>query len=246
MENLKSCCGQTAEDRDFLISNKNPIMTTSKQLIRAFYQGKNEENAGAGNCASIALIKAAINTFSFNVFDLEDNGDTKIVTLKNGEQVSFDKSELILTSKNSSFILGNAKDELEIDLFPKLLDYAHICFVVMCKMIMKFGDYNKRLDEFIYPDNIELALETLNDGTNTPNVYELLGLENHVSPVIRYRNLRKIVNQQPSCVAWSGAHTVFASNGYYDRYGIAFKFSGRVMKKMPGKFIAGVFYLKES
>ena len=38
-------------------------------VFKAFYQGKDQESLGAGNCASVAITKAAIHTHGFNIFN---------------------------------------------------------------------------------------------------------------------------------------------------------------------------------
>lgn len=214
-----------------------------KLLFNAFYQGKDEESIGAGNCASIAIIKAAMFTFGYDVINYEEEQNSYLVTLKNGENISFNESELLYAKKESSFILGKYKNETEKEQFLEILDYAHLCFASICKMAQKNGDFSSRYSKFIKPESFELAVEIINDGTFTPHVYEFLGLEDYTSATYRTK-LRKRVKQSFGMVLWTNAHAMYSSEGYFDLYGKKQKFKGRVMFKLPGKIAAGIFQLK--
>jgi hypothetical protein len=215
----------------------------SDLLFKAFYQGKDEESLGAGNCASVALIKAAMFTFGYDVISYLTQGDTYNVTLKNLDKVSFTEAELQLVKKESSFILGEHENSEEKEQYENILDYAHICFASICKMAQKHGDYSSRFSKFIVPDSFEIAVEIINDGTFTPNVYEFLGLENHVTPAYRAKLTSKI-NEPYGMVLWTGVHAMYANNGYFDLYGAKEKFTHRIMTKLPGIIATGVFQIK--
>ncbi|MEB2777466.1 hypothetical protein SYJ56_19280 [Algoriphagus sp. D3-2-R+10] len=212
-------------------------------LFKAFYQGKDEEFLGAGNCASVALIKAAMFTFGHEVISYVKEGKDYKVTLKNGDSVSFSEDELSYAKKESSFIIGKSEDENEKKEFQKILDFAHLCFAVICKMAQLNGDFSSRFSKFIIPENFEIAVEIINDGTLTPQVYEFLGLEEHVTPTFRYK-LKKRVKQPLGMVIWTKSHAMYCSEGSFDRYGKKEKFDGRIMAKLPGKLALGIFQVK--
>jgi hypothetical protein len=212
-------------------------------LFKAFYQGKDLESLGAGNCASLALIKAAMFTFGFNVFACEKTLDNYHVTLKNGVTLGFTESELLYASRESSFVLGAYENASEKEVLEKLRSYAYLCFTVICKMAQKNGDFSNRFQKFVIPETFELAVEIMNDGTGSPEVYELLGLENNVSPAYR-TNLVSKIKEPIGMVMWTVAHAMYANNGYFDLYGKKLKFKGRVMLALPGKIATGVFQLK--
>lgn len=210
-------------------------MPNRQKIFSAFYQGKDEESTGAGNCASVALIKAAIYTYGFNVFDYIFENDVYTIQLKNGDSIQFTLSELEVAKRESSFVPSGAECDEK--------DYAHLCFATMCKMVQIHGDYSQRFSKFIIPDSFEQAVETLNDGTNTPEVYELLGLEKHVTPVYRYK-LKEHLSDDCGMVVWTSAHAMFAADGYFDLYGERTKFKSRTMFQVPGKIFTGVFQLR--
>lgn len=216
-----------------------------EKLIKAFYQGKDKEMLGAGNCASVAIIKAAMFTFQYDVFKHQLNGDVYSVILKNGEKISFSKDEYAYATEESSFIPGRAENKIEQKTFMEILKYANLCFTVICKMAQKHGDYSSRFSKFITPDNFKLAVEIINDGTLTPEVFELLGLEEYVSPTYRI-NLLKRIKSKNATVIWTKSHAMFAAEGYFDRYGKSIKLKSRFMKKYPGKMLTGIFILKSS
>ncbi len=212
-------------------------------LFNAFYQGKDKESLGAGNCASLALIKAAMFAFEFNVFSYHKVQDTYHVNLKNGEYLTFTDSELFYASKESSFLLGKYVNSSEKEVFEKIRSYAHLCFTVICKMAQKNGDYSSRFKKFIIPETFELAVEIINDGTGTPEVYEFLGLENNVTPAYRTKLVTKM-REPYGMVMWTAAHAMYANNGYFDLYGKKQRFKGRVMISLPGKIATGLFQVK--
>jgi hypothetical protein len=214
-----------------------------KLLFNAFYQGKDEESVGAGNCASIAIIKAAMYTFGYDVIGFEKELSIYHVTLKNGEKISFNENELLYAKQESSFIIGKHSNETEKKQFSEILDYAHLCFTTICKMAQHNGDFSNRYSKFIIPENFELAVEIINDGTFTPHVYEFLGLEDNASATYR-ANLRKKVKQSYGMVLWTKSHAMYASEGYFDLYGKKQKFKRRVMSKLPGIIATGIFKLK--
>lgn len=212
-------------------------------LFNAFYQGKDAESIGAGNCASIAIIKAAMFTFGYDVVSYEKEQNSYLVTLKNGENISFNDNEFLYAKKESSFIFGKYKNESEKEQFSEIINYAHICFATICKMAQKHGDFSSRYSKFIIPESFELAVEIINDGTFTPHVYEFLGLEDYASATYRI-GLRKKIKQSYGMVLWTNSHAMYSSEGYFDLYGKKQKFKRRVMLKLPGKIAAGVFQLK--
>lgn len=214
-------------------------------IFSAFYQGKDFEDEREGNCASIAIIKAAMYTFGKNSINYILNKNTYEVTLKNDDKISFTKDELELVKKDASFILGDfEKDGNTKKKYEQYLDFAHLCYAAMCKMVAKKGDYNSRLKKIIYPQDFQLALETLNDGTHTPSVHRLLGLEKYVSPTFG-SEFRKKAKEDVGMILWTYSHAMFAANGNLDLYGNKIKVSGRIMRAIPFKILLGGFKLKE-
>jgi hypothetical protein len=217
-------------------------MLNKMNIFPAFYQGVYEDSTGAGNCASIALIKAAIYTFGFEVFEYTLQNDKYSVKLKNDDTVQFSVTELDFAKSQSSFILSDTDSQEEESAFNEILEYAYLCFATICKMVQIHGDYSQRFSKLITPDSFEQAVETINDGTTTPEVYELLGLEKNVSPIYRYK-VKQHVSDDCGMVIWTTGHAMFAADGYFDLYGNRTKFKSRTMFRVPGKIFTGVFQL---
>jgi hypothetical protein len=223
-------------------------MKKDRLIFTAFYQGKDAEGDREGNCASIAIIKAAMYTYGENAISYVVKNGVYQVTLKNGAQVSFTEDELDLVVKDGSFVLGDYQDDKDdgasLDIYGRYRDFAHICFASMCKMVASEGDYNSRAGKTIYPEDFELALETLNDGTHTPSVHELLGLDEHVTPAFGGK-FKKRVWADVGMVFWTPRHAMFAAKGRLDWYGNPIRVRGRLVGPFPHRMLVGGFKLKE-
>lgn len=94
-------------------------------LLSSFYQGS------ANNCASIALIKAAMLKYGYNrILSYQKETESYRVILKDGTKLMLTEEELQMASEKSDFdttdsyqLLGSAKDSL---LFYTYLSYASI------------------------------------------------------------------------------------------------------------------------
>ena len=219
-------------------------MKKDNKIFTAFFQGKDETAAGAGNCASIAIIKAAIYTFGDQIFQEWSQQENRYnIILKNGDQVTFTQEEFDYAKEEASFILGEAENEADNQLFVEMRELAYLSFTAICKMVQIHGDYSSRLKQFIIPEDFKTAVEIINDGTDTPDVYELLGLEDHVTPIYRWK-IKKRTKSDTGMVIWTKGHAMFAAKGYFDLYGNRIKIRNRVMRILPGNVISGMFKLK--
>lgn len=136
-----SCAQQNAGTRNkkrttyvliiLLLINSGAIAQSSSPLFSAFKQGivKTQEKK-AGNCASVAIIKAAIGTYGTGkVFQqhLRENGIA--VILRDGTLLSLTLAELEMASAASAFLPGDtAQKELK-----EIFNYAQLCFAVLVK-----------------------------------------------------------------------------------------------------------------
>ncbi|NHN24958.1 hypothetical protein FIA58_004635 [Flavobacterium jejuense] len=189
-------------------SNYKP---TNIELIEAFAQGKVKLpgiQGSVGNCASIALIKAAIEIFGlYAVFDLQQNNETYSVTFKNNHTVSFTDAELERSTYVADLII-NASDPGKVALNKAIMDYANIALCAMVKRVMEIGEAGAGKNDF------EQALIALNDGANTPTLPEKLGLENNYYGKKWYRNA-----SGNGLIGWLKGHTVYISQGKRDDRG---------------------------
>lgn len=173
-------------------------------LITAFKQG------GRGNCASIALIKAAISVYGLNnVFQEQVLADGNMeATLKNGKKYILTPQELTLAETSADFKKKDPTTEEK-----SIIAYAVKCYAVMAKVREDIHGFNS------YED----ALKKLDRGAYTPSVYLFLGLEDKIFTYRRGAD----VNNKCGVVCWRNKHAVYACNGFIDEWGKKHELSGR-------------------
>ncbi len=184
---------------------------TNIDIIRSFAQGevKLPSPVGTvGNCASIALIKAAIEVFGMdNIFQMVEAGNTYRITFKNGKQVSFTDQELARSIEVAGLVL-NVDAAAKIELYTSIYNFANIALCAMAKRVMEIGESGAGIGNF------ESALRALHDGANSPGLAEKLGLEEYC-----YRKRLLSGSGGKGMFGWLKAHTVYISQGVRDDYG---------------------------
>ncbi|AWI25889.1 hypothetical protein [Flavobacterium pallidum] len=171
-----------------------------KIIISAFRQH------GFGNCTSIGIIKASIEAFGINnVFESIPTTEGMQVNLRSDKQILLTKSDLQYAIENAGFELLESTEEKKT-----ILDYAKLCFAVICKSKQIAEEY----------DNFQDAVTDVNNGESATDAPRYLGLEGY-REFIRYRD----VDDFGGIVAHSPRHTVYVSHGYYDDYGTPNKLS---------------------
>jgi len=191
-------------------------MYENGELFYAFYQGEvaSDENV-AGNCASVALIKAAIARFGIgHVFQTEGIENGYKVKLRNGKEFSLNKNELEKAKTASALQRGTGSNEDVQRLYDEILDYAHLCFAVIVKYVYIYGEVCennivKKVSSF------DEAVKSVNDGLYTPLCYYHLGLENHIRKMKRLSS----TNGLNAIVGWSLHHAVYINDQRYDNRG---------------------------
>lgn len=190
----------------FLLSITGDAQVDADNLFTCFRQGER------GNCASIALIKAAINVFGIDsVFSEQRINDTLIqAVLKNGRKYSISNSDLQFAQKSADF-------KIQVNGHEEIINYAIKCYAVM-------GKVRQELEGL---DTYKESLEYLERGYYTPSVYVLLGMENNVIHLKRFSN----ISSKCGIVAWRTKHAVFACNGFMDDHGrkesVSLRYYGR-------------------
>jgi hypothetical protein len=162
-------------------------------LIGGWAQGKE------GNCASVAVIKAAMKTYGSDIFTevrKYPSGHYQ-VRMRDGVQVDVTKQEIERMSHEANFR-------------GQFRGYPLLCFSVIAKRKAMEHDEGAR--------DFNAAISLLNNGQNPINAARLLGLKNQVQmiPLSEIPNFR-------SAVVYSHRHGVYAernSNGaFYDAWG---------------------------
>lgn len=184
------------------------------QLFNAFHQVNVKFEAyrymtpGGGNCASIALIKAAIGTFGlygvFKSVEIDSVNRNVYVTLRNDKKIdlSFDRLE---HGKNHFYV----DKDIRNDDLNEIREYAKFCFAVMCRV----KQINSKIKKYY------VATDNINKGEITNNIYLLLGLDKKEIKDFNFANLTNFKN----IVVYNSCHAVYSSQGNYDE---AFNFPG--------------------
>jgi hypothetical protein len=192
---------------------KAPVTVTSKQLMTSFKQGTARFSSitygmtpGGGNCASIAIIKAALGSYGlYGVFQsVSVDKEKKVYTiyLRNGEKVdlSFDRYKMA-----ADYFAYDKKRVGSGAISKEILEYSKFCFAVMARV--KQLKRTKFTEKYFYH-----AVDNLNKGEGAETIHELLGLPSYdiSDPSTTKLNIEKHM------MVWNGPHAVYAYNGEYD------------------------------
>ncbi|MBS1586030.1 MAG: hypothetical protein JSS82_10860 [Bacteroidetes bacterium] len=155
---------------------------------------------GGGNCASIALIKAAIGTYGVNgvlkKVETDEKNSLYKITLKNNEQISLSFRDYQMGS-NGFYIERAGTDELS----KKVMAYSKLCFATMCKVLQ--GRHNR---------SYKFYVDRLNYGYDAEDISDLLGLTRVDITDVSDGNLAKLKN----AVLYNPYHAIYGSSGNYD------------------------------
>jgi len=193
-----------AEDEAYLekaiqgAANGNPDNGDQVEYDKIFSQfGQSQE----GNCASVAVIKAALDKFKGKIFDeVRKVGPGYEVGLQNGKSVSIDRRELQMAAREADF-KGKPSEAKSM---------AVLSFAVIAKCHAEKGK-----------GSFERALKDLNDGFQPREAAELLGLGHRIREVDP-----SSAGNKDSVVAWNDKHAVYVDSGKTDSYGQARSFDG--------------------
>jgi hypothetical protein len=192
--------------------SQKSALFTKEQIFSSFKQGTVDlplfrRIGGGGNCASVALIKAAIGTYGFdNIFNsiLIDNRNKRyLIDLKDEKDeiyhLSFDDYEF--GSIKSAFEQPIKDDNVSNDIF----EFAKFCFAVMAEI--KRWDFRKN-------NKYSRAIHELNKGEDSRYIHDYLGLTVKKVEDVSISNLSQLKN----LVVWNSPHAVFSSEGLYDEF----------------------------
>lgn len=178
---------------------------SAHDLITGFYQ------FGAGNCASIAAIKAALMAFGTHpVFRrVAIDGPDYVVVMRDADtEYRFTEAELELAAKDMSIKGG---DDL-------LVAHAHFMFTAMAKRVQQHGNDGKPMP------TLESAIASLNDGEHYLEGPKWLGIAKHVKQgpnrkLPFYGKAKRFVVANVATISKSPRHAWFGSHGLCDNYG---------------------------
>lgn len=170
--------------------------TDAARVIAGFKQG------GAGNCVSIAAMKAAMVAFGpDHVFRSVTRGPAGTdITMRDGVTVTVSDAELREAARHSRL---TGPDQ-------PLVDSATLMYAAMAKRAMAEGNDGRRHRTFAS------ACNSLNNGESYLEGAHWLGIEQHMKEIPASE-----IKDHVAVVAASNKHAVFSSNGTIDRFGTA-------------------------
>jgi len=199
----------------FSILQLNSYCQTNDQAIEAFYQGS------ANNCASVALIKAAMLKYGYkNIFTFSESAGNYKITLQSGDTLSVSNTELKLAEQYSNFELsGNLPAAQQKD----VLSYAYLSYAAIAKYIQLYGYWSCE-DKYGNSYPIAPMYDYLNalrfitmTSFCTDNCYKLLGLKIAGGKINDYTNAT-VLNQKGT-ILYSWGHAVAANHNTIDCHG---------------------------
>ncbi|MFN8612776.1 MAG: hypothetical protein U0931_34885 [Vulcanimicrobiota bacterium] len=160
------------------------------QIFGQFGQSKE------GNCASVAVIKAALDKYDGKVFQsVSKTANGYDVTQQDGKKVTISKDELKTAAKFADF-KGKPNEAKSL---------AVLCFATIAKRGSQEG-----------MGSFDQALKKLDSGFDPKKAAQLLGLGNKIKEVDP-----KTAASQDGAVAWNNVHAVYEDHGKTDSYGTA-------------------------
>lgn len=190
--------------------------TSDFEVVNLFYQGK------ANNCASIALIKAAMSKYGYkNIFQVTKNDNKYSIKLKDNTELTISKDEYDLAKKYSKFEINET--QLSSTEKEEVLYYAYLSYAVIAKYIEKngfWGCVDNNGNSFHYRKTKSYE-ESLNFITRTSictdNCYRLLGLKIKDGKVQNYTGTENMNNT--GIILYSWQHAVATYNSKLDCHG---------------------------
>lgn len=185
---------------------------TSKILVKDFYQAgvtvskdfkKCTGDDKVGNCATIALIKASIAQFGslnniYSDIQFEPNGTINFI-FSDGVKLNVTMAERKVAGKLGGFG-KNRTSKNSIYLDSAIMMYASICKRVLLEKKIKCVK------------NFDKAVQYINSGYPTKNVYKLLGFD---SVNVKFSDIKN----HKAVIAWCRAHAAYINYGTQDCFG---------------------------
>jgi hypothetical protein len=165
----------------------------------------------ANNCAAIALIKANLNAFGFDLFiERRIDDSTREFLLKDSTKILLTDSDIQLAKRKFNADTSSATTPY----LKKIVEQSILCYAIMAK---KFPYEFPQLATSSYEDNLAFISDISFDVRFGIN---LLGTGEYFIFLKRWANIRG----KKGVVVWSPHHTVFASERRCDMQGSASNF----------------------
>jgi hypothetical protein len=200
---------------------------TDKFIIESFWQKK-------ANCATVAIIKAAILKYGLNrVFTVRKKLGTYVVILKNKKLLTLTDADINRINRKNDITFSRYRVKSKKEQLNKLRNYARFCFAVIVRNIQLYGFDGKEYTQSAAVHNLLLK------GIKTDHLHDLLGLTRRTQKAHRLteRQLPALKNKK-GLLLYTHEHIVVASEGYYEDYGKAIVISDDIplLKGKKAKF----------
>jgi hypothetical protein len=183
---------------------------TDRFIMESFWQSQ-------ANCASVALIKAAILRYGVNkIFKVEKRLNQLLITLKNGQLMVLSSADINRINRDSRIIFSRYKDQKRKQGLKQLKDDVRLCFAVMVRNLHLNGYDGEEYTE-------SSAIRTLAaEGIQTDHIHSLLGLSRKQPAAYRLSQKHlEDFKRKKGILLYNDAHIVTVSGGFYDDYGKA-------------------------
>jgi len=181
-----------------------------KFVIESFWQK-------ADNCATVAIIKAAILKYGINrVFRVRKKLNSYIITFRDKKIITLTDSDLRSMNSANDLVFSRYPDKKKKEQLHRLKSYVRLCFAAIVRNIQLNGYQGKEYTES------EAINDLLLKGLDTSQLHRLLGLLRKTRSAHRFalshlKKLRKL----KGVLVYSDDHIVVASSGYYEDFGTA-------------------------
>ncbi|MEE2904008.1 MAG: hypothetical protein VYC39_16905 [Myxococcota bacterium] len=176
--------------------NKNATYNVPNHLPD---QLKSWRQTSEGNCASVAVIKSAVDRFDDKVFksvNKTEDGKGYDIEMRDGYKLRLSQSELDTATRSSRFRTISGDNGLTAEQKKEGLDFANFAYAAMAKRAANTRTGTAR--------SFEGALHDFENGYNPHKSANLLGLKEYVQNVNTHT-----LDSQDSVTAWSSRHAIF-------------------------------------
>ena len=175
-------------------------------VMDLFYQGR------ANNCASIALIKAAMFRYGYNeMFTVEKDNEKYKIVLRDGTKLTVTEDELVLAKRVARFEINN-ESPLTQPQREDVMFHAYLAYAAIAKFIEENGYWGCENEDGSslhltrirrYEDALRFITKT---SYCTDNAHRLLGLKIIGNRVSRFEPDNKLI--EPGIILYSSGHAV--------------------------------------
>src|SRR5688572_12009066 len=192
-------------------------LMTNKFILESFWQK-------AANCASIALIKAAVLRYGLRrSFQVRRRNENLIITLQDRRMLVLTEKEIRAINRENKILYSPYRDPSKKRALIKLREFAETAFAIMVRSIQLEGYEGK---EHTQSSAIRLLTRT---GISTAQLHRLLGFSR--KSVAAHKLAQKhlsLFNRKNGVLLYSDLHIVVVSKGYYEDFGKAITLEGKI------------------